>query len=207
MFLVGITGGIATGKTEVAKVFKKLGAEVISGDKLGREAVEKNKSVLKKLISTFGKDILNKNKSLNRKKLGELVFCSKTSIEKLNSIIHPYILSNLRKEIEKFKGSKNIVVVDAALIVEWGIQDRFDFLILINSKRDDQIKRFCSAKRYSLKTARDVMRRQLPQKTKKRYADLVIDNDGNLRQLREKAKRAWFGILALSIGKEKGLTG
>ena len=205
MFLIGVTGGIASGKTEVARVFKKLGAKVISGDRLGREVVEKNKSVLRKLVSVFGKDILNKNKSLNRKKLGELAFCSKSTIKKLNSIIHPHLLSNLKKKIRGLKKNKDIVVVDAALIVEWGIQDEFDLLILIDSKKEDQIKRIRFSKKYSSKTAGDIIRHQLPKRVKKKYADLIIKNDGNLKQLEEKAKDTWYLVLALSQAKKRAL--
>lgn len=203
MFLIGVTGGIASGKTEVVKVFKKLGANVISGDRLGREVAEKNKSVLRKLVSVFGKDILNKNKRLNRKKLGELAFCSRPTIKKLNSIIHPHLLSDLKKQIRGLKNNKDIVVVDAALLVEWGIQKEFDLLILVDSKKKNQIRRARSSKKYSPKTVGDIIRCQLPKKVKKKYADLIIKNNGNLKQLKEKARNAWYLILALSQAKKR----
>ncbi|MCJ7507483.1 MAG: dephospho-CoA kinase [candidate division Zixibacteria bacterium] len=203
MYLVGITGGIASGKTEVAKVFKKLGARVISGDKLGQEVVKKNKLVLRRLVQVFSKSILNKNGNLNRKRLGELAFFSKSNIRKLNSIVHPHLLSSLKRQIKKLERSKDVVVVDAALIVEWGIQKQFDFLILVDSKRGNQLKRFCSSRKYSSNTAREIIRCQLPKKSKRRYADLVIDNNGNLKQLKEKARKVWSVIFALSRKKKK----
>jgi dephospho-CoA kinase len=203
MYLVGITGGIASGKTDVAKVFKRLGARVMSGDELGQEVVKKNKSVLRRLVRVFGKSILNNNGSLNRKRLGELAFRSKSNVRKLNLIVHPYLLFSLKRQIKELEKSKDIVVVDAALIVEWGIQKQFDFLILVDSKRKNQIERFCRSRKYSSNTAREIIRCQLPKKTKKKYADLVIDNNGNLRQLKEKARRVWFAIFALSRKKKK----
>jgi len=203
MFLVGITGGIASGKTEVARVFKKLGATVISGDELGQEVVKKNKLVLRRLVRVFGKVILNKNGSLNRKRLGRLAFFSRSNVRKLNSIVHPYLLSSLKRQIKKLERSRDIVAVDAALIVEWGIQKQFDLLILVDSRRKNQIERFCSSRKYSSRIGREIIRCQLPKKSKIIYADLVIANNGNLKQLRDKARQVWSIIFALSRKKKK----
>jgi dephospho-CoA kinase len=134
MKIIGITGGIGSGKTEVAKIFKKLGAKIISGDEIGKEVVEKNRPVLKKLVRIFGEGILNGNRKLNRRKLGKIVFSSIENRDKLNKIVHPYLLSNLRKQIrEHRKKDPGIVIVDAALIVEWGLQKELDYLILVES--------------------------------------------------------------------------
>ena len=203
MLLIGVTGGIACGKTEVCKVFQKKGAIVISGDQLGREILREKKGIVRELAKVFGKKILNKNRGLSRRKLGEVAFASKEANRLLNKIIHPFLLRELRRKIKTLRKrySKGVIVVDAALIVEWGIQKQFDFLVLVDSKRKNQIERFCSSKGYSLNTAREIIRCQLPKKTKKRYADLVIDNDGNLKQLKEKARRVWSIIFALSRKK------
>ena len=203
MFLVGITGGLSCGKTEVAKIFEKLGAKIISADAFGREAVENNKCVLRKLIFVFGNDILNKDNTLNRRKLAELAFASKSGVKELNSIVHPYLLSALEEKIKKISKNKDIVVIDAALIVEWGLEKKLDFLIVVDSKTKDQIKRFCSATNYSSKTACNIIRCQLPKTTKKKYADLIVYNYGNLKQLKEKARRAWDDVIRESKKKKK----
>ncbi len=200
MLLIGITGGIACGKTEVCKVFQKKGAIILSGDQIGKEVVEKNKRVLKELVQTFGKEILNKNKSLNRRKLGERAFVSKESKDELNRIIHPYLLRELRKRIQylRRKGYKDVVVVDAALIVEWGLQKELDYLIFVQSKRENKIKRLQKQKGYSRKEATFRIKSQLPEINKKRLADFVIVNDKGLNGLRRKAEKTWNKLTELA---------
>jgi dephospho-CoA kinase len=197
MLLIGITGGIACGKTEVCKVFQKKGAIILSGDKIGKEVVEKNKRVLKELAKTFGKEILNKNQSLNRRKLGEIAFASKKSKDLLDKIVHPYLLKELRKRIESLKNKnyKGVVAIDAALIVEWGLQKELDYLIFVESKREEKIKRLQKQKGYSRKEAIDRIKSQLPEITKKRLADFVIKNDKGLKELKRKAQNVWERII------------
>jgi dephospho-CoA kinase len=200
MLLIGVTGGIACGKTEVCGVFRKKGAIILSGDEIGKEVVEKNKNVVKELVKTFGKEILNKNESLNRRKLGELAFASKQSKDKLNGIIHPYLLRELKKKIKNLRkiGYKDIVVVDAALIVEWGLQNELDHLIFVQSKREDKIKRLQKQKGYSRKEAVFRIKSQLPEITKKRLADFVIVNDKGLNELRKKTERIFSKLVKLA---------
>lgn len=197
MLLIGITGGIACGKTEVCQVFQKKGAIILSGDEIGKEVVEKNKKVLQELVTTFGKEILNKNKNLNRRKLGEIAFASKKSKDLLNSIVHPYLLRELRKRIKSLKNKNygGVVVIDAALIVEWGLQKELDYLIFVESKREDKIKRLQKQKGYSRKEALDRIKSQLPEITKKRLADFVIKNDKGLEELKRKAESIWERIV------------
>jgi dephospho-CoA kinase len=200
MLLIGVTGGIACGKTEVCKVFHKKGAIILSGDQIGKEVVEKNKEVLKELAKTFGKEILNKNQTLNRRKLGKVAFASKKSKDKLNKIIHPYLLKELRKRIEdlKKKNFEGVVIIDAALIVEWGLQKELDYLVFVESKREDKIKRLQRQKGYSRKEAIDRIKSQLPEKTKKGLANFVIINDKGLNELRRKAERVWNRLMKLA---------
>ena len=198
MVLVGVTGGIACGKTEVCKVFQKKGAIILSGDEIGKEVIEKDKNVLEELVQAFGKEILNKNKNLNRRKLGKIAFASVESKDKLNKIIHPYLLRELRKRIKNFrrKVDKDVVVVDAALIVEWGLQKELDHLVFVESKREDKIKRLQKHKGYSRKEALDRIKSQLPETTKKRLADFVIVNDKGVNELREKAEKVFRRIMS-----------
>ena len=198
MLLIGVTGGIACGKTEVCKVFQKRGATVLSGDQIGKEVVEKNKKVLKELVQTFGENILKQDGTLNRRKLGKIAFATKKSRDKLNRIIHPYLLRGLRKRIESLrkKDKEAVVVVDAALIVEWGWEKELDWLIFVESKRKDKIKRLQKQKSYSKKEALDRIRSQLPEIAKKRLADFVIRNDKGLAELRIKANRVWKHIIS-----------
>jgi len=208
MLVVGVTGGLACGKTEVCRVFQKKGATIVSGDQIGREVVEKNKKILKELVKVFGQEILNKNRTLNRRKLGEIAFASNKSCRMLNQIIHPFLLKKLVRQIGILRrnDTKGVVVVDAALIVEWGLDKKLDLLIVVDSKTRDQMRRFCSATGHSLITARNIIRCQLPKSTKKKRADLVISNSGNLKQLREKARKVWEKMVRESISEENRLT-
>jgi dephospho-CoA kinase len=197
MLLIGVTGGIACGKTEVCKVFQRKGATVLSGDQIGKEVLEKNKKVLNELVQTFGGSILNKNGTLNRRKLGKIAFATKESKDKLNRIIHPYLLKDLKKRIGRLrKKDKNAVVIDAALIVEWGLEKELDYLIFVESKKEDKIKRLQKLKGYSRKEAMDRIKSQLPEITKKRKADFVIKNDKDLAGLRERANKVWKEIIS-----------
>ncbi|NIM98952.1 MAG: dephospho-CoA kinase [candidate division Zixibacteria bacterium] len=196
--MIGITGGIACGKTEVAKVFQKKGAIILSGDQIGKEVVEKNKGVLRQLVKTFGQGILKKDGTLNRRKLGEIAFASHEVRDKLNQIVHPHLLRELGSRIEKLrrKSESGVAVVDAALIVEWGLEKELDYLIFVESKREDKIKRLQKEKGYSRREALDRIKSQLPEIIKKAKADFVIRNDRKLSHLREKAERTWGQIMA-----------
>jgi len=193
MPLIGITGGIACGKTEVAEVFRKKGAIVLSGDRIGKEVVEENRTVLKELVHKFGQDILNKNGTLNRRKLGEIAFASEESRDKLNRIIHPHLLKELKRRIQNIEkeNPQAVVVIDAALIVEWGLEKELDHLIFVESKEENKIKRLQKEKGYSKKEALDRIKSQLPEKVKEKKADVVIRNDEGLAELRTAADGVW----------------
>ncbi len=191
--IIGITGGIASGKTEVAKVFQKKGAVIISGDEIGKEVVEKNPAVLKKLIKIFGRVILNSNGKLNRRKLGMVAFANEKNKEKLNRIVHPYLLKELEQEITKFRRARKsgkILVVDAALIVEWKLYKKLDKLILVTSSSQKRLQRLKKLG-YSEKEASDRIRRQLTDKQRKKYADFVISNHGSLKELKNRTLAVW----------------
>jgi dephospho-CoA kinase len=201
MLLIGVTGGIACGKTEVAKVFQRKGAVVISGDQIGKEAAENNKTVLRQLVKTFGQSILKRDGTLNRRKLGKIAFASNQGGDKLNEIVHPHLLRELRKKIGRLKGKRKSgnVVVDAALIVEWGLEKELDYLIFVESKREDKIGRLQKEKGYSEKEALDRIKSQLPEITKKRKADFVIRNDKGLAELRRRANGIWERIMSSCV--------
>jgi len=193
MLLVGITGGIACGKTEVAKVFQEKGAIILSGDQIGREVVEKGGAVIEKLVRAFGETILRSDGSLDRRRLGRIAFASKESKDRLNDIIHPHLLEELRRRIQKLEeeAPEAVVVIDAALIVEWGLEKELDHLIFVESKEDNKIKRLQKEKGYSEKEAVDRIKSQLPDKVKEEKVDMIIRNDRGLAELRKAAEGAW----------------
>lgn len=186
--LIGITGQIGTGKTEVAAIFKKYGAYIISADRIGRQVVEKDLSVLKKLINVFGREILSRDGKLNRRKLGEIVFADGRQKKKLNKIVHPMLLRELACQAAEAQKKERLVVIDAALLIDWGWDKKVDFTLLVHSRDDIKIDRLVE-KGYSRKEARMRIKSQLSFSELKRHADYVIFNNGSIDFLRTKVEK------------------
>jgi dephospho-CoA kinase len=190
MITIGIYGRIGSGKSEVAKVFAEHGAAVISADQIGKEVVDQNESVLKALVSSFGKEIIDSNGHLKRRDLGRIVFSSAENRARLDSIVHPPLLDNLRAKINEYRTSEqhSIIVVDAALILNWGLESELDVLVFVTAPEDSQIERMA---RYGL-SARETKNRldlQIPADQQSSRADFLIDNSGTLAELRAEATR------------------
>ncbi len=187
MALIGLTGGPGAGKSLAAYYLKRKGAAVISGDDIGREVISAFPVVLKRLAKEFGKEILNPDGSFDRKKTGQLVFGDPRALKKLNSIVHPYLLKLLKAKIRKSvaKSARRIVIVDAALIYEWGIEDWFDAILVVTSNRDIRIKRLVSGG-LTRSEAVGRMNSQIPQREKAARADYVIENNGRKIALRNR---------------------
>ena len=198
MILIGITGGIASGKTEVAKVFQKLGTKILSGDEIGKDVVEKNPQLLKKLIKTFREEIIDSRKKLNRKKLGKIAFSSPSSTKKLNQIVHPFLLKDLKEKIKSLKKKryKKPVVIDAALIVEWGLQKELDYLIFVDCSKQKRTRRLIEQKGYTKKEAEGRIKAQLPESKKRKQADFIVKNEGELKELSTKVEALCRKILS-----------
>ena len=198
MLVVGLPGGIASGKTEVAKVLQKRGGIIVSGDRIGKEVVEKNKQVLNRLVKVFGKQILIRNEKLNRRRLGSLAFSSEKNQKRLNQIVHPHLLKELKKRItsaKKREAEGKFLVVDAALISEWGLEKELDLTVAVISAKKLRIQRLLK-QGLSRKQAEDRVARQFSDRERIRKAEFVINNDGSLQKLKKKAIDL-FNILRL----------
>ena len=201
MFVIGLTGGTGSGKSEVAKVLQKGGAIIISGDRIGKEVVEKNPQVLKMLVKTFGREILNQKGRLNRRKLGEIVFSSVKNQKKLNQIVHPPLLKELRARIKRFRkknDSGRFAVVDAALITEWNLEKELDATVAVTSGSKLRLRRLLK-QGLSPKEIRNRIARQLNDKKRVKRADFVFKNNGSLAALRKRAINLYHIIKALII--------
>ncbi|TKS57789.1 MAG: dephospho-CoA kinase [Nitrospira sp.] len=191
MILVGLTGGVATGKSTVAKMFKQCGAVVIDADELVREVVTPGKPAWREIVKTFGKAILNPDHTLNRRELGAVVFRNRTKLRQLEQIIHPRVAreqARLTKEIAR-KHPKAVVIYDVPLLFEAGIDKRVDQTIVVTADRNTQIVRLKKRNGLSRVEAIRRIRTQMPLTKKVRLADIVID--GTLR--RQDAMRAIRG--------------
>lgn len=187
MILIGITGVPGAGKSLAAEYFKRQGAIIISGDDTGREVLKEYPAVLNRLTRAFGNEIINADGKLNRSALGRIVFENPKALKKLNAIIHPHLLRLLKKKIEKYRKSRSnrMVVLDAALIFEWGIEKWFDYILVVTSNRTNRIARMMDSG-LTRKEAEGRIRSQIPQREKAKRADFVIANDGGKRSLKSR---------------------
>nr|MBN2277993.1 dephospho-CoA kinase [candidate division Zixibacteria bacterium] len=186
--LIGITGQIGSGKSTVASLFKKHGAFIISADRIGKDVVEKSPALKKKLAVIFGREILTPGGRLRRRRLGDLVFSSKKSRDRLNALIHPHLLRQMDLETKQALQKFEMVVIDAALLLDWNWDRRLDVTILVNAPRAVKIKRLMD-KGFTLKEARQRLNAQIPYRAVRARADLVIVNSSSLSDLESKVLR------------------
>ena len=185
--IIGLTGGIATGKSQSSKIFKELGCYIIDADKLSRTLTTKNSKCLKEIVETFGTDILKDNGTLNRKKLGQIVFNDKQAKMDLERIIHPHIIKKTNEIIAK-KYNKTNIIVDAPLLFEVGLDRVCDKVIVIYARYHIQITRFMKRDNISKEEAIKRISLQMPIEEKIRLADITIDNSGTLIDLKKNVK-------------------
>lgn len=193
MILVGLTGGVATGKSTVAAMFKRCGAVVIDADELARDVVKPGKPAWREIVRSFGNGLLNPDRTLNRQALGSLVFHDKSKLRRLERIIHPRVAreqARLTKQAQR-NNPKAVVVYDVPLLFEAGIDKRMDKIIVVTADRETQIARLKKRNRLSRAEAIRRIQSQMPVPKKARLADVVID--GTLpRQDGMKAVRRTF---------------
>jgi dephospho-CoA kinase len=192
--VIGLTGGFGTGKTFVASVFKSLGATVLDADKLARDAVAKGRPAYKNIVRLFGKDILDSSKNIDRPKLAAIVFTDKVALKRLNRIVHPVVIAKIKSEIKRL-ASRDVVVVDAPLLIEANLAGIADVLVVVKCSKKEQIER-CMRKFRMEK--RDVLRRiasQMPMNKKIGMADFVVDNSGGRSVTKKQLRKVWKEIL------------
>ncbi|MCU1301310.1 MAG: dephospho-CoA kinase [Candidatus Sulfotelmatobacter sp.] len=202
MLKVGLTGGIASGKTVVGEMFVELGAHLIQADSISHELMQPGQSVYYEVVAHFGREILNSDGTVNRAKLAEAAFgkapsTSASRIEELNRIVHPFVIRRQEDWMEEVgrQDSQAIAIVEAALILEAHATKSFDRLIVVTCGDEQRIARFAARHKLDLDAARkEVARRmaaQLPEAEKIKAADYVIDNSGSLDHTREQVQQVW----------------
>ncbi|MCM8789500.1 MAG: dephospho-CoA kinase [Candidatus Omnitrophica bacterium] len=187
--VLGITGSFGTGKSTVARMFKLLGAKVIDADRIAREAIKRDTGGYKKICALFGKEILRKNKEIDRMRLAEIVFKDIKSLRKLNSIVHPVVKQKILTQINKEK--EGIIVLDAPLLIEANLKSIVDRLIVVTAKRATQIGRIQRKSDLDKASIIRRIRSQLPLKEKEELADFIIDNNSTLEKTREQVRRIY----------------
>ena len=187
MLVVGLTGNIGCGKSSLSDIFRAQGIKIIDADIIARQIYEDEK-LLRKVYETFGNDIKNEDGSLNRKALGRIVFSDDEKLIQLNKLTHPVIRQKVSDEIEEYKSqNEEIVILDAALLVESDYLNFIDKLLVVTCKENIQIERIIARDNCSIEEALGRIKSQMSQENKVKYADYVIDNSATLSELRKKA--------------------
>lgn len=195
MIVIGLTGGLATGKSTVAAMFADLGAGTINADLVAHHGLRPGGACFKKVLKTFGKQIL-RDGQIDRKALAQIVFrpkpASRTLLKKLEGIIHPFVIRETKKQIRAFqKAGRKIVVLDVPLLFESGMDRLAELTLVVKASAQIQKARALKRGRISFQEARQRMRYQLPLSEKIRRADLVVDNGGPIKVTRKRVKEIW----------------
>ena len=210
MLKVGLTGGIASGKSVVGEMFVALGAKLVQADRIAHSLMQPGEAVYKEVVRHFGREILHPDGSVNRAKLAEIAFGPAADgegqrasrIEELNRIVHPVVIRSQDEWMNEMGRQEPhaVAIVEAALILEAGAAKRFDRLVVVTCNAEQRVARFAARQKIDLETARkEVARRmaaQLPDEEKIKAADYVIDNSGSLDQTREQVREVWSHLSA-----------
>jgi dephospho-CoA kinase len=187
--VVGLTGGIASGKSTVAAMFAELGIPVIDADQLARAVVEPGTSGLARIVSAFGEGVLDSQGKLDRKALGDLVFSDPRGRETLNAIMHPLIAAAGVERIAALQDCPApYLLYEAALLVETGTHERFAALIVVHAAQEVQRKRLLSRDGLTVEEAESRIASQLPTEHKLAVADYVVNNDGDVQATRRRVR-------------------
>jgi dephospho-CoA kinase len=217
MLKVGLTGGIASGKSVVGEMFVALGAHLVQADRIAHQLMLPGQPVYNEVVRHFGGGILNPDLSVNRAKLAEAAFgtassgaeasASPSRIQELNRIVHPAVIRSQEEWMEEMGrlDPQAVAIVEAALIIEAGAAKRFDRLIVVTCGDEQRIARFAARHKLSSQAARQEVERrmaaQLPEAEKIKAADYVIDNSNSLEQTREQARQVWHQLSAEATSK------
>jgi dephospho-CoA kinase len=177
MLRVGLTGSIAVGKTYVCEILRELGAFVLDADRTAREVVEPETRGWQLIVDNFGEDVLQSDNTINRAKLGAIVFADEGRRQLLNSIVHPLVIEAQNEWLSLIENESPgaIAVIDAALMIESGGYGRFAKLIVVWCEPETQVKRLMTRSGLSREEALQRINAQMPQEEKKRFADFLID--------------------------------
>ena len=200
MILVGLTGGLATGKTTVAHLFQDCGASLIDADLLARTVVEPGRPAWREIVRSFGKGILRPDHAIDRAALARIVFRNPAKLRRLNAIVHPRVAreqARLTREIVK-KDPRAVILYDVPLLFEAGVHKRMDRTIVVTADRETQIARLLKRNGLTRIEALRRLRAQMPLREKIKRADYVLDGFLPLPRLRRKAARLYTELKALA---------
>ena len=195
MKVIGLTGGIGSGKSTVSQFLAELGAIIVDADKVGHEALKPGSEVWQQVVNEFGESIVVSSGAIDRAKLGELVFGNSEARERLNRIMHPSMYNMVKAQLEEYrrKGVK-VVVLEAPLLLESGWTSLVNEVWVTVAPEATVLKRLRERSGLSEQEARARIHSQLPTEERMRHADVIIDTDGSLDELKEKVLGLWVRL-------------
>ncbi|MCX6344481.1 MAG: dephospho-CoA kinase [Armatimonadetes bacterium] len=200
-FILGITGGIGTGKSTALGIFAELGAETLSADDIARDVLQKDSPAYKEVVERFGKDVVGLDGQIDRSALARIIFSDDKARQYLDSITHPIIISELKRRIDDFRrlhpSDKAVLAVEIPLLIECGLEDIVDEVLLIAAEQETQKNRLTSRSQISSAEALRRIRSQMSLERKIERSDRVICNDKTIDSLRTDILDVWNEILLL----------
>jgi|TARA_B100001964_G_C14027753_1_gene506852 dephospho-CoA kinase len=202
MMIIGLTGGIGTGKSTASRLLSNLGAVVLDADSLGHDTYKKGTELFRDLVKTFGQEIVGKKGEIDRAKLADIVFANQNLLTKLNLMVHPQIKTRIEKAISRLnRGKTSMVVIDAAILIEAEWTDLVDEVWVLTAERKTIIERLSNKFKNNMAGALKRMEFQMPQSELVSKADVVIDNDGSCGALKERVSLLFKDRIYLSQGE------
>ncbi|WP_031226421.1 dephospho-CoA kinase [Streptomyces roseochromogenus] len=194
MLKVGLTGGIGAGKSEVSRLLVEQGAVLIDADRIAREVVAPGTPGLTAVAEAFGTDVLTADGSLDRPKLGSIVFADPEKLAVLNSIVHPLVGARSR-ELEETAAADSVVIHDVPLLTENGLAPLYDLVVVVDASPETQLDRLVRLRGMTEQDARARMAAQASREQRREIADIVIDNDVPLDALRKRVAEVWEDLV------------
>jgi len=192
MKVIGLTGGIGSGKSTVSRFLAELGAVIIDADKIGHEAFKPDTEVWREVVAAFGRQILTPSGDIDRKKLGEIVFSNAKALARLNQIMHPRMYDMVKAQLEEYQRQEvDVVVLEAPLLIEAGWASLVDEVWVTVASESTVLRRLKEQFGLSEQQSLARIRSQLSSEERVKHADVVIYNDGDLDELRAKVDKLW----------------
>ncbi|MGQ9583911.1 MAG: dephospho-CoA kinase [Anaerolineae bacterium] len=199
LYVIGLTGNIATGKSQVLGLLKNLGAYVVDADERVHRLLRRGTEVYQEVVDAFGPGILDAKGEIDRRRLGARVFADEGALRRLEAIVHPAVIRDVQEELQRVAqaGQHRVAVVEAIKLIESGLADDLcDELWVVHAPRAEQVARLMETRGMSRQEAEQRVAAQPPQEEKEARADWVIDNSGSLEATRQQLERAWSALMA-----------
>jgi dephospho-CoA kinase len=202
VYIIGLTGNIACGKSQVAAILRELGAEFIDADRVAHELLEPGEPEYRRIVERFGRGILNADETIDRRKLGAIVFADPAALRDLEQITHPSVRPRIRARFAATRAP--VVVVEAIKLLEVGLYLETDVVWVVTADRETQIRRLLESRGMTRQEAETRVDSQPSQSDKAARADVVIDNSGDLERTREQILTAWQAVAAGTAPSRRG---